>query len=554
MISSYETARLALRESGVGWTACRNGGAGRSSRSARSRRPQRRRPSTASRCSSRRCASDGMSLLGASVIVSAPIAGLLLTLIAWGAAADRTGERRVITLGVGLAAGVSRPGRRCARVRRPRGLPVPRRRRGRIGERRQRARGDGLVPGPRARPGDGNAADRATTRPGRRRVGPATAGRRRTARTRRCCSRRCCARWPPWRSGCWWPTRHDRYARPARHRRRRRTGVRGCSAGCTWPRRCWWCRSSPSPRSHSSSCDGERHWDPVAAGRLLFAFNLLGALGRVGSGIWSDRVGSRLRPIRQLAVASAVLMAAIALGSALGAAWVVVAFGLASVVTVADNGLAYTAVAELAGAEWSGRALGVQNTVQNLASVATAPLLAALIGGDELLGRVRAPSRWRRCWPSPSRRCGANGGSRQSAAPMSATLVSQPKLAEDRGFEPLRVLTQHDFQSCALGHYANPPSTRITASGSASARGSRRLGVRPLAWRSSLEPPQGRKAARIRELWRVRGGSLHSSTYPQPSRSRALPTNGCSPSGSCPRGVRFPRDPGAADPGGRRPW
>ena len=26
------------------------------------------------------------------------------------------------------------------------------------------------------------------------------------------------------------------------------------------------------------------------------------------------------------------------------------------------------------------------------------------------------------------------------------------ELAEDRGFEPLRLLHQHDFQSCALGH------------------------------------------------------------------------------------------------------
>ncbi|MDP9117159.1 MAG: MFS transporter, partial [Actinomycetota bacterium] len=38
---------------------------------------------------------EGLSLFGASVVVSAPIAGLLLTLIAWGAAADRYGERVV---------------------------------------------------------------------------------------------------------------------------------------------------------------------------------------------------------------------------------------------------------------------------------------------------------------------------------------------------------------------------------------------------------------------------------------------------------------------------
>lgn len=34
-------------------------------------------------------------------------------------------------------------------------------------------------------------------------------------------------------------------------------------------------------------------------------------------------------------------------------------------------------------------------------------------------------------------------------------------MAEDGGFEPPRVLSQHDFQSCALGHYANPPRVRL---------------------------------------------------------------------------------------------
>src|SRR5690242_9763902 len=35
------------------------------------------------------------------------------------------------------------------------------------------------------------------------------------------------------------------------------------------------------------------------------------------------------------------------------------------------------------------------------------------------------------------------------------------RVAEDGGFEPPRVLSQHDFQSCALGHYANPPRRRL---------------------------------------------------------------------------------------------
>ena len=126
----------------------------------------------------------------------------------------------------------------------------------------------------------------------------------------------------------------------------------------------------------------QRHWDPTAAGRLILGFQVAGALGRVASGVWSDRVGSRLRPMRRLAVAAAVLMGLLALGAWTGGGWIVAVFGLAAVVTVADNGLAYTSVAELAGREWSGRALGLHNTVQNVAAVATPPVLAVLVGAS----------------------------------------------------------------------------------------------------------------------------------------------------------------------------
>jgi sugar phosphate permease len=124
-----------------------------------------------------------------------------------------------------------------------------------------------------------------------------------------------------------------------------------------------------------------RHWEPLAAGRLLFAAQLLGALGRIAAGSWSDRVASRLRPMRQLAVASAAVMLAVAAGDALGSVLVIVALVAGAVITVADNGLGFTAVAELAGSSWAGRALGMQNTAQNLASALTPGLLGLLIGG-----------------------------------------------------------------------------------------------------------------------------------------------------------------------------
>ena len=53
---------------------------------------------------------------------------------------------------------------------------------------------------------------------------------------------------------------------------------------------------------------------------------------------------------------------------------------IASVITVADNGLAFTAIAEYAGPQWSGRGLAIQNTAQYLATAATTPLFGLLIG------------------------------------------------------------------------------------------------------------------------------------------------------------------------------
>src|ERR1700754_4173513 len=46
-------------------------------------------------------ATSGISLAGAGFLVTTPILGLLLALIAWGAAADRYGERLVMTIGIG---------------------------------------------------------------------------------------------------------------------------------------------------------------------------------------------------------------------------------------------------------------------------------------------------------------------------------------------------------------------------------------------------------------------------------------------------------------------
>lgn len=130
------------------------------------------------------------------------------------------------------------------------------------------------------------------------------------------------------------------------------------------------------------------HWSATAAGRVLALVQLTGAVGRLVIGIWSDRVGSRLRPMRQIAVASTVAMLALALSSAgigsasgLHSALAVAALAAASIISVTDNGLGFTATAELAGPMWAGRALGAQNTAQNIVAFGTPPIIGSLIGG-----------------------------------------------------------------------------------------------------------------------------------------------------------------------------
>jgi predicted MFS family arabinose efflux permease len=87
-----------------------------------------------------------------------------------------------------------------------------------------------------------------------------------------------------------------------------------------------------------------------------------------------------MRPLRWVAVAAAATM--LLLGLAAGAGWWVAVplVVVATVLTVADNGLAFTGVAERAGPHWSGRALGVQNTAQFLAASLVPPLGGLALG------------------------------------------------------------------------------------------------------------------------------------------------------------------------------
>ncbi|MEV7430894.1 MFS transporter [Nocardioides sp. NPDC092400] len=123
----------------------------------------------------------------------------------------------------------------------------------------------------------------------------------------------------------------------------------------------------------------DRGWSAAAAGSLVAGAQVVGALGRIAAGWLSDVVGARMRPLRWVAVAAGVSMGLLGVAAGTDSAVAVPLVVLATVITVADNGLAFTAVAERSGPAWSGRALGVQNTAQYLAASAVPPVAGVLV-------------------------------------------------------------------------------------------------------------------------------------------------------------------------------
>ncbi len=118
----------------------------------------------------------------------------------------------------------------------------------------------------------------------------------------------------------------------------------------------------------------DRGWAPGAAGALVAAAQIVGAFGRIAVGQLSDMVGSRMRVLLWVSVGATSVMLLLGLTAGLGWGASVLVMIAATGVTVADNGLSFTAVAERAGPFWSGRALGIQNTAQFLAASAVPPV------------------------------------------------------------------------------------------------------------------------------------------------------------------------------------
>ncbi|MEU6714250.1 MFS transporter [Nonomuraea sp. NPDC046802] len=122
-------------------------------------------------------------------------------------------------------------------------------------------------------------------------------------------------------------------------------------------------------------------WDSVAAGQLFGVAAIGGAVVRIAVGRWSDRTGLRMRPLLLITLVTLVVLALLVAGT-FGGTWLgPVMIAAAAVMTVAGNGLAYLAAGELAGPGWAGRVLGTHNTVQNSVSLVVTPLAGALMDG-----------------------------------------------------------------------------------------------------------------------------------------------------------------------------
>jgi nitrate/nitrite transporter NarK len=122
----------------------------------------------------------------------------------------------------------------------------------------------------------------------------------------------------------------------------------------------------------------ERGLSLAAAGAWTATVHVLGGAGRIGFGALSDRMGTRLLLLRRLGIAMAVSTAAAAVFLSAPTRVVVPLLVVAGALAMCWNGLAFTAVAEMAGRRKSGAALGLQQTALSVACVVT-PIAFAFV-------------------------------------------------------------------------------------------------------------------------------------------------------------------------------
>jgi sugar phosphate permease len=123
----------------------------------------------------------------------------------------------------------------------------------------------------------------------------------------------------------------------------------------------------------------ERGFSERSAAYVLALISALAAAARIGSGRWSDVIGSRIAPLRSIGLAMVLTLGAAAILLGTSTAVVVALLVAGGALSGAWNGLSFTAAAELAGRARSGAAIGFQQTVLSLMGIAVPPAFALLV-------------------------------------------------------------------------------------------------------------------------------------------------------------------------------
>ncbi|MDI9917685.1 MFS transporter [Rhodococcus sp. IEGM 1379] len=117
----------------------------------------------------------------------------------------------------------------------------------------------------------------------------------------------------------------------------------------------------------------------AAAAGLLAVVQLGGGAARLGLGAWSDRRGSRIGPLQYVATVTSALFVIAVVGELVGGAVAVIALVLAGFASISWNGLAFTAIGELAPPNRIGLLLGIQNTAVAAGMTVTPPLMGIVV-------------------------------------------------------------------------------------------------------------------------------------------------------------------------------
>jgi sugar phosphate permease len=117
-----------------------------------------------------------------------------------------------------------------------------------------------------------------------------------------------------------------------------------------------------------------------SAAAVLAVMQLLAIGARIAAGRWSDVLRSRLVPFRRIALTAAVLVGATGVLVSAPLAALVPVLVAGGVTAMSWNSLSFAAALELAGHERSGIAIGLQQTMLSLPSALYPPVFGALVG------------------------------------------------------------------------------------------------------------------------------------------------------------------------------